>query len=70
MTPVNNIITDISGIPKEEEHKTTFNIGIEEPNNTSNSSLDILNNNQASEQSSIPSSPIPEININSSNETL
>lgn len=70
VTPVNNIITDISGIPKEEEHKTTFNIGIEEPNNTSNPSLDILNNNQASEQSSIPSSPIPEININSSNETL
>ena len=65
VTPVNNITTDISGIPKEEEHKTTFNIGIEEPNNTSNPSLDILNNNQASEQSSIPSSPIPEININS-----
>ena len=65
VTPVNNIITDISGIPKEEEHKTTFNIGIEEPNNTSNPSLDILNNNQTSEQSPIPSSPIPEININS-----
>ena len=68
--PVNNITTDIPEIPKEEEHKTTFNIGIEEPNNISNPSLDILNNNQTSEQSSIPSSPIPEININDSNETL
>ena len=44
VTPVNNIPTDIPGIPKEEEHKTTFNIGIEEPNNISNPSLDILNN--------------------------
>lgn len=70
MTPINNMSTDISEPSKEEEYKTTFNIGIEEPNNISNPSLDILNNNQTSEQLSIPSSPIPEINIKNSNETL
>ena len=67
VTPVNNIPTDIPGIPKEEEHKTTFNIGIEEPNNISNPSLDILNNREV--QPTMTNSPIPEININN-NETL
>ena len=69
--PINNIPTDIPGIPKEEEHKTTFNIGVvQQPNNISNPSLDILNNNIQESTTSISSSPIPEININSSNETL
>ena len=67
VTPVNNIPTDIPGIPKEEEHKTTFNIGIEEPNNISNPSLDILNNKET--QPTMTNSVIPEININN-NETL
>ena len=62
VTPVNNIPTDIPGIPKEEEHKTTFNIGIEEPNNISNPSLDILNNKET--QPTMTNSVIPEININ------
>ena len=64
---INNIPTDIPGIPKKEEHKTTFNIGIEEPNNISNPSLDILNNREV--QPTMTNSPIPEININN-NETL
>ena len=68
VTPVNNIPTDIPGIPKEEEHKTTFNIGIEEPNNISNPSLDILNNREV--QPTMTNSVIPEININNNNETL
>ena len=67
VTPVNNIPTDIPGIPKEEEHKTTFNIGIEEPNNISNPSLDILNNKET--QPTMTNSVIPEINVNN-NETL
>ena len=67
VTPVNNIPTDIPGIPKEEEHKTTFNIGIEEPNNISNPSLDILNNRET--QPTMTNSSIPEIDINN-NETL
>ncbi len=67
VTPVNNISTDIPSIPKKEEHKTTFNIGIEEPNNISNPSLDILNNRET--QPTMTNSSIPEININN-NETL
>ena len=67
VTPINNISTDIPGIPKEEEHKTTFNIGIEESNNISNPSLDILNNRET--QPTMTNSVIPEININN-NETL
>ena len=67
VTPVNNIPTDIPSIPKKEEHKTTFNIGIEEPNNISNPSLDILNNKET--QPTMTNSVIPEININN-NETL
>ena len=67
VTPVNNIPTDIPSIPKKEEHKTTFNIGIEEPNNISNPSLDILNNRET--QPTMTNSSIPEIDINN-NETL
>ena len=63
VTPINNI----PGMPKEEEYETTFNIGIEEPNNISNPSLDILNNRET--QPTMTNSPIPEININN-NETL
>ena len=68
ITPINNTPKDISEIPKEEETKTTFNIGVEQ-NNISNPSLDFLSNNQAKEQPSMTNSPIPEININN-NETL
>ena len=68
ITPINNTPKDISEIPKEEENKTTFNIGVEQ-NNISNPSLDFLSNNQAKEQPSMTNSPIPEININN-NETL
>ena len=69
VTPINNMSTDILGLSKEEEHKATFNIGIEESNNISNPSLDILNNKQ---ETITPNSNniIPEININNSNETL
>ena len=68
ITPINNTPKDISEIPKEEENKTTFNIGVEQ-NNISNPSLDFLSNNQTKEQPSMTNSPIPEININN-NETL
>ena len=68
ITPINNTPKDISEIPKEEENKTTFNIGVEQ-NNISNPSLDFLSNNQAKEQPSMTNSPIPKININN-NETL
>lgn len=67
--PINNIPTDIPGIPKEEEHRTTFNIGVDEPTNISNPSLDILNNRTQEQTTSPSTSPIPEININN-NETL
>lgn len=69
ITPVNNIPTDIPGIPKEDDNKTTFNIGVEEHNNISNPSLDILNNRETPGQSTMTNSPIPEININN-DETL
>ncbi len=69
ITPVNNTPTDIPEIPKADEHKPTFNIGVEGPNNISNPSLDILNNRETLGQSPIPNSPIPEINIKD-NETL
>lgn len=67
--PINNIPTDIPGIPKEGEHRTTFNIGVDEPTNISNPSLDILNNRETPGQSTMTNSPIPEININN-DETL
>ncbi len=67
--PINNIPTDIPGIPKEGEHRTTFNIGVDEPTNISNPSLDILNNRTPEQTTSPSTSPIPELNINN-NETL
>ena len=65
--PVNNEqITNILDVPKEEEHRTTFNIG-DESTNISNPSLDILNNSVKDQTVSV--STIPEININN-DETL
>ena len=62
----NEQINSIPTIP-EEEHKETFNIGIDNTNNISNQSINNLNKSVQDKTTSI--TPIPEININNT-ETL
>ena len=64
--PINNILEQDG----ELESKTTFNKGVEGIINISNSSLDVLNNNQQKSIESSYNSVIPEIDISDSDETL
>ena len=64
--PIHNILEQDG----ELESKTTFNKGVEGIINISNSSLDVLNNNQQKSIESSYNSVIPEIDISDSDETL